>query len=115
MSASAGSLERNQMPGPGAYKIPTTLNLNGGRKIGKSSAASYLDVAVSRASQIPAPGEYGEADFRPRPKVVKFSTAFVPSELDWAIMRARELPAPDAYQSKISKGIGLEGTVSGLA
>eukprot|EP00946_MAST-07B_sp_MAST-7B-sp1_P003351 g3351.t1 len=112
ISASAGSLERNQMPGPGAYKIPTTLNLNGGRKIGKSSAASYLDVAVSRASQIPAPGEYGEADYRPRPKVVKFSTAFVPSELDWAIMRARELPAPDAYQSKISKGIGLEGTQS---
>ncbi len=112
MSASTGNLLRNQMPGPGAYKIPSTLNLQAGRKIGKSSAASYLDIAVNRASQIPAPGEYGEADYRPRPTVVKFSTAFVPSELDWAIMRAREMPAPDAYQSKISKGLGLEDTVS---
>ncbi len=100
------NLERNQMPGPGAYVIPSTLNLNAGRKIGKSSAASYIEVECARSAAIPGPSAYGEADYRPNPTVVKFSTAFVPSELDWAIARARELPAPDAYQSKVSQGMG---------
>ena len=46
-----------ETPGPGSYKLPSTLNLNAGRKIGKSSAASYIDVVVNRASKIPAPGQ----------------------------------------------------------
>ena len=95
----------SQTPGPSAYTIPSSLNLDAGRKIGKSSAASYIDVIVNRASKIPAPGQYGEADCKPPVSTVKFSTAFVPSDLDWAIIRAKETPAPDAYQSKISKGL----------
>ena len=94
-----------ETPGPGSYKLPSTLNLNAGRKIGKSSAASYIDIAVSRASKIPAPGQYGDVQEARTVPAVKFSTAFVPSDLDWAIMRAGETPAPDAYQSKIAKGL----------
>ena len=94
-----------ETPGPGSYKLPTTLNLNAGRKIGKSSAASYIDIVVNRASKIPAPGQYGDVQEASSSIAVKFSTAFVPSDLEWAIKRAGETPAPDAYQSKISKGL----------
>ena len=104
MEATSNRLS-TETPGPGSYKIPSTLNLNAGRKIGKSSAASYIDVIVNRASKIPAPGQYGQADYKPSVTVVKFSTSSAPSELEWAIMRAGDTPAPDVYQAKISKGM----------
>lgn len=82
--------------------------MNGGRRIGKSNAKSYLELAIHRSSQVPGPSAYGEADYKSKPTTVKFSTAFVPSDVDWCIMRAQELPAPDAYQSKIAKGLTRE-------
>ncbi len=93
-------VERNIMPGPGAYSIPTTIGGDGkGFKIGDENPMGYIEIVVNRAKQIPGPNAYGFADYPKKMKAVKFSDANVPSDVEWIMRRSREVPAADAYQN----------------
>ena len=93
-------IERNIMPGPGAYTLPSTIGGKGkGFKVSDANPLGYIDLVVNRAKQVPGPNAYGFADYPKRMKAVKFSDANVPSDVEWIMRRSREQPGPDEYQN----------------
>lgn len=92
-------VDRNIMPGPGAYTLPDMIGGKGkGFKVSDANPLGYVDIIVNRAKQVPGPNAYGFADYPKRQNAVKFSDANVPSDVELIMRRSASQPGPDAYQ-----------------
>jgi chemotaxis protein histidine kinase CheA len=87
-----------QMPGPGSYKLPSTLTVPGGTW-GKHSGKSYIEWEVYRASKMPDPGEYNPKAL-PSGFAVTFGDHNPPSDVDLLMRWAKDTPAPGDFQPR---------------
>ena len=91
--------ERNVLPGPGEYNVPSTMDGSNGFRMSKFTPKSDLDWVIHRAKQMPGPGQYQDIEYKVKAPAASFGKGVVPSDLEWKMIRASEMPGPSAYGS----------------
>lgn len=87
----------SRTPGPGEYKIPTTMKQSGGR-FGTTITKSNLELAINAKRDEPGPAAYMLPDYQTNMKGGRIGTGERPkSDVDWAIYRAKQGPGPGEY------------------
>ncbi len=79
------------LPGPGSYKLPSTLEAAGGR-FNVSAAKSDVEWQMLRASQVPGPGSYEPVDpnLKQSERGGKISESKQPSHIDQGLINTAE-------------------------
>jgi hypothetical protein len=88
--------EASQMPGPGAYELPSSVTEVSGGRFSTSFPMSDLDWKIKTAAGIPGPGEYNIPSSM-NDSGGKFSNSYAKSAVEWDIYRASFLPGPGTY------------------
>ena len=92
------TLERQIMPGPGEYELPSTLRNSGGT-FNMSKPKTEMDWVRYRAKQLPAPGDYYNAETSSTLNKAGGSwSKYLPkSDVEIMMDRARKQPGPGEY------------------
>lgn len=90
-------LNGSTTPGPGAYKIPTTMTQSGGR-FGSAITKSNLELTIDMKRNQPGPNAYLMPDLMTNMPGGRMGAGERPkSDVDWAIHRAKQCPGPGEY------------------
>eukprot|EP00753_Platysulcus_tardus_P011502 PLAT3294.10.p1 GENE.PLAT3294.10~~PLAT3294.10.p1 ORF type:complete len:795 (+),score=388.83 PLAT3294.10:104-2488(+) len=96
-------LQRNILPGPGEYRVPSTVGNSAGGTWGRYNPKSDIDWLIMEAKDLPGPGQYDAV--LPSTAGHTFSRYTPKSDLDWVLLRAAQIPGPGAYKPReLSRG-----------
>ena len=84
-----------QVPGVGAYSLPSLSRPSGGI-INEAKPKTELEILEHRQKEMPGPGKYTLPELRTSGG--RFNESKTKSDLEWRIMRAADLPAPGENQ-----------------
>jgi len=91
--------EAAQLPGPGSYKLPSTvLGAKGVSKFSAGNELSELDKLMLRAKDLPGPAQYTKIESASdRLSGGKFNLSVVPSDTELMMAKAAKIPGPGRY------------------